>query len=126
MRPKTWRRISEEVSAISALTAALLEPEEVLADAGDPFAGAILETGRRAMGQLLVGLVNTFNPELIVIGGSVAMGEGERLFGAVREAVTAGAFRIPRGRVRIVPAELGDDVGLLGAVALCRLGASPA
>jgi glucokinase len=97
-----------------------------VADAGDPFAGAILETGRRAMGQLLVGLVNTFNPELIVIGGSVAMGEGERLFGAVREAVTTGAFRIPRGRVRIVPAELGDDVGLLGAVPLCRLGASPA
>ncbi len=92
-----------------------------LADQGDPQAAQIIETGRRAVGQLLVGLVNTFNPEAIVIGGSVAQGEGERLFRPVRDTVAKYAFRIPRQRVRIVPAELGDDVGLLGAVPLCAL-----
>lgn len=89
-----------------------------LANRGDPQATQIIETGRRAVGQLLVGLVNTFNPEAIVIGGSVAQGEGERLFGPIRAAVEKNAFRIPRQRVRIVPADLGDDVGLLGAVPL--------
>jgi hypothetical protein len=31
------------------------------------------------------------------------------------------AFRIPRERVRIVPAALGDDVGLVGAQPLFAL-----
>lgn len=90
-----------------------------LADHGDPESLAIIEDGRRALGQLMVGLVNTFNPETIVIGGSVAQGQGERLLGPIRHTVATDAFRIPRARVRIVPAELGDDVGLLGSVPLC-------
>ena len=48
----------------------------------------------------------------------MAMGMGEELLGPARAAVAATAFRIPRERVRIVPAALGDDVGLLGAVPL--------
>ncbi len=106
-----------------AIAPRVLEGRDIaeLADAGDPVASEILATGRRAVGQLLVGLVNTFNPEFIVIGGSVAQGQGERLFGPVRTAVMETAFRIPRTRVRIVPAQLGDDVGLLGAVPLCSL-----
>ena len=92
-----------------------------LADHGDDVAENIIETGRRAIGQLLVGLVNTFNPEAIVIGGAIAQAQGDRLLGPVRERVMAMAFRIPRTRVRIIPAELGDDVGLLGAVPLFAL-----
>ncbi len=94
-----------------------------LAELGDPQAAQVIETGRRAVGQLLVGLVNTFNPEAIVIGGSVARGEGERLFRPIRDTVAKNAFRTPRQRVRILPADLGDDVGLLGAVPLCALSA---
>jgi glucokinase len=92
-----------------------------LATAGDPVAGRIVAEGRRAVVQLVVGLVDTFNPELVVIGGSVALGEGAALFQTIRETVATTAFRIPRERVRIVPADLGDDVGLLGAVPLFRL-----
>jgi len=64
---------------------------------------------------VLVGLVNVFNPELIVIGGGLAMGQGDRWLEPARRAVAEKAFRIPRERVRIVPAALGDDVGLVGA-----------
>ncbi|MBI3746830.1 MAG: ROK family protein [Chloroflexi bacterium] len=92
-----------------------------VAEAGDAVASGIIETGRRAVAQLLVGLVNTFNPEAIVLGGAIAQAQGERLLGPARAAVEAWAFRIPRTRVRIAPAELGDDVGLLGAVPLVAL-----
>ena len=100
-----------------------LEARDVaeLADQGDGPAAEIMETARRAVAQLLVGLVNTFNPEAIVIGGAIAQAQGERLLEPARETVAAMAFRIPRARVRIVPAELGDDVGLLGAVPLLAL-----
>ena len=91
------------------------------ADAGDPEAGAILERARRAFAAYLVGLVNAFAPERIVVGGSLAAGQGERLLGPARDAVERTAFRIPRERVEIVPAALGDDVGLVGAVPLLAL-----
>lgn len=93
-----------------------------LAEQGDPEAETIVRNGRRAVCQLMVGLVNTFNPEAIVIGGSVAQGQGERLLGPIRQAVAEHAFRIPRQRVRVILADLGDDVGLLGSVPLCALG----
>jgi predicted NBD/HSP70 family sugar kinase len=73
-----------------------------------------------------VGLVNGFAPERIVVGGSIATAQGERLLGPAREAVATSAFRIPRERVEIVPAALGDDVGLAGAVPLLALAGRPA
>jgi glucokinase len=88
------------------------------ADAGDVTAGEIMATARRAFAAALVGLVNAFAPELIVVGGSIARGQGDRWLQPAREEVRAHAFRIPAGRVRIVPAELGDDVGLVGALGL--------
>jgi glucokinase len=91
------------------------------ADAGDATAVAILERARGAFAALAVGLVNVFAPERIVVGGSLAEGQGERLLGPAREAVRSTAFRIPRDRVQLVPAALGDDVGLVGAVPLLAL-----
>jgi glucokinase len=82
---------------------------------GDPDAAAIMARARRAFASAVVGLVNVFNPELIVVGGSLARGQGDRWLDPTRRAVATGAFRIPRERVRIVPAALGDDVGLVGA-----------
>jgi len=91
------------------------------ADAGDPAAVAIMERARRAFAALIVGLVNALAPERIVVGGSLAVAQGERLLGPAREAVATTAFRIPRDRVQIMPAALGDDVGLVGAVPLLAL-----
>jgi glucokinase len=101
-----------------------LEARDVAAaeDAGDPVAAEIMERARRAFGAALVGLVNVFNPALIVVGGTIAREQGERWLGPAHEAVKEEAFRVPRERVRIVAAALGDDVGLLGAQPLIGLG----
>ena len=100
-----------------------LEGTDVAAaeEAGDPVAGAILDRARAAFAAFIVGLVDVFAPERIVVGGSFAAGQGERLLGPTRDAVNETAFRIPRERVAIVPAALGDDVGLVGAVPLLAL-----
>jgi glucokinase len=76
---------------------------------------------RAGFATAIVGLVNVFNPELIVVGGSLARAQGDRWLGPARAAVMTLAFRIPRERVRIVPAALGDDVGLVGAQPLFAL-----
>ncbi len=90
------------------------------AAAGDPVAEAILAGGREAFALACVSLVDIFDPERIVVGGSVAIGQGDAWLEPAREAVRSTAFRRPAARVRIVPAALGDDVGLIGALVLVR------
>jgi glucokinase len=86
--------------------------------AGDDLAAEIMATARRAFAAAMVSIVDVFAPRRVVVGGGVAMGQGERLLGPAREAVSAYAFREHAAQVEIVPAALGDDVGLLGAAVL--------
>jgi glucokinase len=58
--------------------------------------------------------VNLLNPELIVIGGG--FGEAfDLLIGPAREMLRRDGLAPARDVVRIVPAELGPDAGLIGA-----------
>ena len=88
--------------------------------AGDTDAIAIMDRARKAFADACVGFVDVFNPALIVVGGSLARNQGDRWLDPARERIATVAFRIHRVRVRVVPAELGDDVGLVGALPLLR------
>jgi glucokinase len=97
-----------------------------LAHDGDEAARAVLtEVGRR-LGYGLVGVVNVFNPEVVVIGGG-AIAAGELLLGPAREVVAERALPPARETVRIVPTHFGDESGMLGAalLALDSLAAAP-
>ena len=96
--------------------------------AGDPACVELMSRARRAIAAACVGYVNTFNPHRIVIGGSIAEAEGERLLGPIREAIAAEAFQVVARRVRVVPAGLGGDVSLAGAqpLVMSRLAAPAA
>jgi len=100
---------------ISAAQVAALE------DAGNETAAQIMDYARSAFAAALVSIVDIFNPSRIVVGGGIAIGQGERLLGPAREAVEQLAFRRQAARVEVVPAQLGDDVGLIGALSLVRL-----
>ena len=69
------------------------------------------------MGLGLAGLVNIFDPSLIVLGGSFT-----RLYPFVVEAIQGQLDRLalaaPRQLARIVPASLGVDAALVGAAEL--------
>jgi glucokinase len=84
------------------------------ASEGDARAREALAGFGRILGAGLASLVNVFNPEAIVIGGG--FGEaGELLYGPAREVVAREALAPARDIVRIVPAELGAEAGLIGA-----------
>jgi glucokinase len=88
-----------------------------LAHDGDDAAREVLtEVGRR-LGYGLVGVVNVFNPEVIVIGGG-AIAAGELLLGPAREVVAERALPPARETVSIVPTHFGDESGMLGAALL--------
>ena len=86
--------------------------------AGDPVAGSVLDDARDAFAAACITLVDVFNPALIVVGGSLAQGQGERWLAPARSAVERYGFRLAKQRVRIVPSQLGDDVGLVGGLVL--------
>jgi predicted NBD/HSP70 family sugar kinase len=87
------------------------------AEAGVPAALSALDHGGRWLGIGLAGLVNIFNPRLIVLGG--IFGRILPLVGPTIESeLDRRALAAPRGLVRIVPAQLGEDAPLLGAAEL--------
>ncbi|MBN3033768.1 MAG: ROK family protein [Candidatus Saganbacteria bacterium] len=66
----------------------------------------------------IANLVNIFNPELVVLGGGVSKMR-ELLLNPIKKEFKEYALTLPAGSVRIVRAKLGDEAGVLGAVALC-------
>jgi glucokinase len=83
--------------------------------AGDPACVALMTRARRAIAVGCVGYVNAFNPHRVVIGGSIAEAEGERLLGQVRTAIRDEVFEVTSRHVTVVAAGLGGDVSLAGA-----------
>jgi glucokinase len=84
---------------------------------GDELALSVFERMGTYLGIAVANLINLLNPEIIVIGGGVA--SGWSLFDEpMRQQIAARAFKSQLGKVRIVPAECGDNAGLLGAARL--------
>jgi glucokinase len=107
---------SERLADVFAASgAAELGAEHVAqaADEGDAACRAILDRAWLAVGALCASLVNLLNPEVIVLGGSIA-GHRPELFEVASREIERRAFPIPARRVRIMPAEHGDDVSLVG------------
>lgn len=59
-------------------------------------------------------------PQLLVIGGGVAIALGDRYLELVRDAARSQIMTDPEGRTRIELAGLGDDSGILGAALMAR------
>lgn len=83
--------------------------------AGDPAATAVVENYINMLAEGLANIINFIMPETIVIGGGVS-NEGEALFGPARARALDLAF-LPEGieQPRIVPAQAGNDAGIIGA-----------
>ncbi len=93
---------------------------EIVAEAargGDSLAADVLQNAAFYIGVALVNLIHILEPELILIGGGVAHA-GDLLFDTIRSVVRQRAIPCMAAQVRIEPAALGDDAGVLGAIAL--------
>ncbi len=85
------------------------------ADAGDLACQAVYERAYVAVGALCASLVMALNPQVIVIGGSIAT-HRPRLYDVARAEIDRRAYPGPARRVRIAPARFGDDVSLIGSL----------
>lgn len=88
--------------------------------AGNEAAIAVFHRATQTYGWAIAQMITLLSPETVVIGGGVPM-VGESLFFApLREQVERYVFPPLRGTYQIVPAQLGEEVVLHGALVLAR------
>ena len=110
---------------------------EMVRDVEEVTAKTVIEAARRkdrlateiwddACRYLSVGVANIFTllaPEAVVIGGGMAAA-GEMLFEPLRRITPQFVSMIPHEKINIVPAELGTESGICGALVIARKASS--
>ncbi len=81
---------------------------------GDPVARKIFTRVGEYIGFGLSSIVNLLNPEKIIIGGGVA-DAGNILLDPIRETIKKRSMAVAGSAVEVVPAELGNTAGVIGA-----------
>jgi glucokinase len=85
------------------------------ARSGDEDARAALAEIGSFLGAAIGSLANLFDPDVVVVGGGFGEAAGDLVLGPAREAARREALSPADRELRIVPAALGADAGLVGA-----------
>lgn len=92
--------------------AALARPAGAVA--GDPYAVALIDAAQAAFVSIVVDILNVLDPELVVVGGSIARAFPDWLTTAEAAACDSGLVSVT-GRHFVAPAAVGEDAELVGA-----------
>jgi predicted NBD/HSP70 family sugar kinase len=84
---------------------------------GDRASIELIRTAGVAIGAVLAGLVNFYNPEMIVIGGGVAQ-IGDRLLASIRESVYRRSLPLATRSLVITGSALEGRAGVIGGAAM--------
>jgi glucokinase len=93
------------------------------AEEGDEWALGLWSELAPLLGVALGNAVSILNPERLVLGGGM-LGRTPTLFNLVEIALTIAVPSASLDPLSIVPADLGDDAGLVGAANLAKTGVS--
>jgi glucokinase len=91
-----------------------------LAAAGNNAALSILRRATQTYGWAIAQAITLVSPEVVVIGGGVSLIGNAFFFDPLRKEVKRYVFPPLRGTYEIVPAALGEEVVVHGALALAR------
>ncbi|MCU1495903.1 MAG: transcriptional regulator/sugar kinase [Acidimicrobiaceae bacterium] len=103
--------LAELLSSAGQLTA---EDVSHCAQRGDAASMQILDRAAELVGSMLAMIVNTLNPDVVVVGGGVAKA-GDFFVAGIRRQVYGRSLPLATRRLRIERSELGDDSGVIGA-----------
>lgn len=87
------------------------------AEANNPLAVELLKEYGTLIGVICINLINTLNPELILIGGH-SFTQNKLLLKFIKEKVRKDVLRTPSRAVHVKSAMLHEDAGILGAIGL--------
>jgi len=81
---------------------------------GDAFSKRIVADTIVYLATAMASLINTFNPDMIVLYGGMTKA-GSQLFGPLRKEVAKRCFKVGARRCKIVPSKLGAHAGVIGS-----------
>jgi len=84
---------------------------------GDEFARDVLLEAGMLLGVALGAVMNTMDLRVSIIGGGIS-GAGEFVMDAVKKSVQEHVLKPLRPDIKVLPAKLGNDAGILGAAGL--------
>ncbi|MFJ8107837.1 ROK family protein [Streptomyces sp. NPDC096132] len=84
------------------------------ARSGDHTCADLLKQAGEQIGRTLAGLINFFNPSLVVIGGGVAL-SGDLLLASIRHSVYALSLPLATRTLRVEMSALSSQAGMVGA-----------
>ncbi len=85
----------------------------------DPLCIDIVEQMGYALGGTLAGIINIFNPELVIIGGTLSVA-GDYLIHPIKSAVIRNSLNLVNRDTRIVLSKLREKAGVVGACMMAR------
>jgi glucokinase len=112
-----WSVLSQALGRPGLITAELVA---AAAQAGDDLAASILDRARSAIACALTQTICLLAPSRIVLGGGVSLIGEANWLDPIRKLVNRDVFEPFRGHFEIVPAALGEEVVVHGALALAR------
>jgi glucokinase len=112
-----WVVLSKARGLPTEITAAMVAEAAAI---GDPDSCAILDRARTSIAFALTQAIALFAPRRIVLGGGVSLIGEKDWFEPIRRITDRDVFPPFRGRFDIVPAILGEEVVVHGALALAR------
>jgi glucokinase len=129
---QAWQAISADPKAgasmldmaggqLEAVTAKIVAQA---AHAADPLARQLVDQVAQALIAGAVSLVNAFNPRRLILGGGVIEGLPE-LVEKVDEGVRQLALKAASSPLQVLPAQLHNDAGVIGAAALAMRSREP-
>jgi len=109
----------EALASGTALARRGLAPEKLAAaaQAGDAASLEVLEELAQRLGAWLGGMISLLDPDVVVIGGGLSR-MGEPLFARLRRIAPQRSINQFAASTPIVPAQLGERVGILGAASV--------
>ena len=87
---------------------------------GDKAAIEVVEQYEKYVAVGLANIINVFQPQKICIGGGIS-NEKETLVNPIKEFVNKEIYTTMGKPCEILPAELGNDAGIIGAASLYKL-----
>ena len=84
---------------------------------GDPASIELITEAGRLVGQMLTGIVNFFNPSLVVIGGGVA-GAGDLLLATIRQSIYRRSLPLATRDLVVRRSALDGRAGVIGAATM--------
>ena len=123
MEQELSQGIPSSLSANQPITA---KDVSLAASQGDELAKAALARSATYIGTAIADYLHIFNPTLVIIGGGVSQ-SGEAFFDPLRLAMNEHVMsKKYLEDLTLTPSALGDDVGLMGALALAHTLVNPA